>query len=439
MGVQVQHFYAQMRAKKWKHGGLFFLANPTYMVVDLEYVKNILTKDFQHFVDRGVYYNEDVDPIGAHLFALGGTKWRNLRTKLTPTFTSGKMKMMFQTLIDCESNLHKKIQAQKNKPIDIKDVLGCFTTDIIGSCAFGLDCNTFEDEDSPFRKYGKKVFVATPLERLKIAIFMNFPKVGRFFKMRQVSKDISDFYSKVVKDTVEYREKHNYSRKDFMQLLIDLKNDGNALTLDEITAQSFIFFLAGFETSSTTMTFALYELAKNSEVQEKVREEVLAVLGKHGGKITYEAIQDMKYMNQVLNETLRKYPPVPFITRQCIKEYKIPDQEIIIETGTRVIIPILGIHYDPEYYPDPQKFDPERFSEENVNKRHHYAHLPFGEGPRICIGLRFGLMQSKVGLASLLSKYRFKLNERTKQPMKFQVKSFVLAAEGEVWLDAESL
>ncbi|XP_044261525.1 probable cytochrome P450 6a23 [Tribolium madens] len=444
IGVQVKHFYDEMRHNKWKHGGLFFLANPTYVVVDLEYVKNVLTKDFQYFVDRGVYYNEEVDPIGAHLFALGGPKWRNLRTKLTPTFTSGKMKMMFQTLVDCEVNLVKKIEAKRKTPIDIKDVLGCFTADIIGSCAFGLNCNTFEEEDSPFRKYGKKVFAGSTLQRLQVSIFMNFPRLAKFLQMRQIPKDIGDFYSKVVTDNVEYREKNNFTRKDFMQLLIDMKNnksegDGNSLTLDEITAQCFVFFIAGFETSSTTMTFALYELSKNQELQEKVRTEIETVLAKYDGKITYEAIQDMKYMNQVLNETLRKYPPLPFITRQCVKDYKIPDQDIIIENGTRVIIPILGIHYDPEYYPNPDKFDPERFSEENVKNRHNYAHIPFGEGPRICIGLRFGLMQSKVGLTSLLRKYRFKLNKKTKEPIKFQVKSATLAAEGEVWLDAEKL
>jgi cytochrome P450 family 6 len=235
-----------------------------------------------------------------------------------------------------------------------------------------------------------------------------------------------------------------------MQLLIDLKNnklaeeegykhDGKTLTMDEITAQSFIFFLAGFETSSTTMTFALYELAKNQEIQKKVRHEMEAVLARHDGKITYDCVQEMKYLNQVLDETLRKYPPVPFITRECVKDYKVPDQDVIIEKGTRVVVSIFGIHYDEEYYPDPEKFDPERFNEENSSSRHQYAHIPFGEGPRICIGLRFGLMQSKVGLTSLLTKYNFTLNQKTKQPLTFQRHSFILAADGDVWLNAEKL
>ena len=116
----------------------------------------------------------------------------------------------------------------------------------------------------------------------------------------------------------------------------------------------------------------------------------------------------------------------------------------------------MGIHYDEEYYPDPEKFDPERFNEENSRSRPQYAHLPFGEGPRICIGtvsssfsstktnlkcagLRFGLMQSKVGLASLLMKYKFTLNEKTQRRPEFMIDSFVITPEEEIWLNAEKI
>ncbi|KYB24705.1 cytochrome P450 6BK2 [Tribolium castaneum] len=442
-----------MKNCNWNHGGIYLTLNPAYCAIDLEYVKNIMTKDFQHFVDRGSYYNEKDDPLSAHLFAIGGQKWRNLRTKLTPTFTSGKMKQMFQTLVDCESNLAKKIdmEYEKKHPIDIKEVLGCFTTDIIGSCAFGLDCKTFEHENSPFRVYGKKLFKGSTLRNIKRSLLtQNFPDLAQKLGVLALPEDISNFFMKVVKDTVRYREKNGFTRSDFLQLLINLKNskvaeeegykhDGNTLTLEEIAAQSFVFFIAGFETSSTTMTFALYELAKNQEIQSQVREEIDAVLKKHDGKITYDSIQDMKFMNQVIDETLRKYPPIPFVTRKCVNNYQIPGENIVIEKGTTVIIPILGIHYDKDYYPNPEKFDPERFTEKNKNARHHYAHIPFGEGPRICIGARFGLMQTKVGLISLLRNYKFTVNNMTREPLRMQVDSFVLAAEGEIWLDAHKL
>lgn len=88
----------------------------------------------------------------------------------------------------------------------------------------------------------------------------------------------------------------------------------------------------------------------------------------------------------ILTETLRKYPPVPFITRKCVKDYKVPDADLIIEKGTSIMIPIRGIHHDEEHFPDPQKFDPDRFSEANKHMIKHFSYMPFGEGNRICIG-----------------------------------------------------
>ncbi|EFA05683.1 cytochrome P450 6a2 [Tribolium castaneum] len=446
-GLRMKHIYDKMRQKGWKHGGIYLMQRPFYVVVDLDYVKNIMTKDFHHFSDRGIFHNEKADPLSAHLFNISGPKWRNLRSKLTPTFTSGKMKLMFQTLLDCEVNLRKQVEQhyEAKKPIDIKEVLGCFTTDIIGSCAFGLDCNSFKEENSPFRVYGRRVFDRSGFIRtLKRTFASNFPNLAKLVNIALVPRDISDFFINIVKDTVEYREKNKIVRNDFLQLLLDLKteesgNDGTALTFEEIAAQSFVFFIAGFETSSTTMAFALYELARHQDIQDQVRDEIESVLKKYDGKITYEAIQEMSFLGQVIDEALRMYPPGPLVPRRCVKDYKVPNTDVVIEKGVMVLIPILGIHYDEKYYPDPEKFDPERFSEENKALRHSYAHIPFGEGPRICIGLRFGLMQSKVGLVSLLRNFKFTVNEKTQEPLKMKTNSLVLAVEGEIWLNVHRL
>lgn len=450
MGEQFRNFYFKFKREGYNHGGVYLSVTPMYMPIKMDYIKNILAKDFYNFVDRGIYVNEKKDPLGAHLFAIGGIKWKNLRAKLTPTFTSGKMKQMFQTLTDCGIILEKYMEEKikDDQPLDIKEILGCFTTDIIGSCAFGLECNSFKEPDSPFRYYGKRIFVATKLQALRGTFSFNFPNAARFLGFRTLSKDITDFFFDVVEKAVTYREKNNIVRKDFLQLLIDLKNtdnkdniggDGKSLTMNEIAAQSFVFFVAGFETSSTTMNFALYELAVNQEIQNKVRNEINSVLAKYGGNVTYEAINEMKYMQQVIDETLRMYPPVPILTRVCENDYKIPGENVILEKGTKVLISVYGIHYDEEYYPNPTKFDPERFGEENKKRRHPYAHLPFGEGPRICIGLRFGLMQTKVGLTYLLKNFKFTVNEKTNQPLKMYPRSFVLSPDGGIWLNAQKI
>ncbi|XP_021923338.1 probable cytochrome P450 6a13 [Zootermopsis nevadensis] len=187
------------------------------------------------------------------------------------------------------------------------------------------------------------------------------------------------------------------------------------------------------------MTFCLYELSVNPDLQEHLRAEIDDVLEKHDGNITYDAIQEMNYLDKVISETLRKYPPLTMLVRECSKPYKISGTDIILDTGSNVILPVSALHHDPKYYPEPERFDPERFfSEEEKQKRPHFVYLPFGEGPRICIGMRFGLMQTKVGLVSLLSKYQFKVSQKTTVPLVIDPKSFILAAAGGMWLSIEN-
>lgn len=126
-------------------------------------------------------------------------------------------------------------------------------------------------------------------------------------------------------------------------------------------------------------------------------------------------------------EALRKYPPVPMLNRECTKDYMIPDTDILITKGTAVVIPNYAIHYDERYYPNPHEFQPERFGEENKKPFKDMPYLPFGDGPRVCIGLRMGKMQTKMGLIAMLRKFNFDLAcDKLRSGMKFNPKSFVM-------------
>ncbi|XP_057650972.1 probable cytochrome P450 6a14 [Diorhabda carinulata] len=450
IGDEVAELYKKAKQNGWKQLGFYNMTEPIYMPIDLNILKHIITKDFSHFVDRGLYVNEKNEPISAHLFAIGGTKWRNLRIKFTPTFTSGKMRTMFKTITVCGDQLNRYLieKITLHEPVDIKDILGNFSTDIIGSCAFGLECNSFKDPDSPFRQIGRKVFDRTRFENLKFIFANNFPKVANLLDIRLLDAEVSNFFTKVVADSVKYREENHVHRNDFLQLLIEIKNqakdgersgDGSTLTLDEMVAQSFVFFVAGFETSSTTMTYALYELARNPDIQRKVRDEINFILNKYGGEVTYDCLSEMKYLSQVIDETLRMYPAVPFITRKCVEEYVVPETNLKMSKGTRVWIPIKGIHYDEDYYSNPKVFNPERFSDENKRNRNQYAFIPFGEGPRMCIGMRFGIVQTKVGLINVLRNFEIRIDKKTKTPLETDINSFIPKAEGGIWLNMEKI
>lgn len=453
IGLLFKHLYDKLDGEKY--GGTYTFTQPSFFFRDPDLIRNVLVKDFSSFHDRGFYFDEERDPLSGHLFFLPGSKWRNLRVKLTPTFTSGKMKMMFQTLVDCGQELGDYLDeaADNEEIVEIKDLMARFSTDVISSCAFGIQCNCLKNPDAEFRQWGRKIF--EPTFRLAISALLASlaPSLLKTLKFRGLDPTISKYFRNMVRETVNYREENNIKRNDFMHLLIQLKNKGivdvdyendsqdedvfkdekpadNKLSMDSLSAQAFVFYLAGFETSSSTMTFCLYELCVNPDIQIRLIREIDEVLERHDGKITYEGVQEMDYLDKVVAETLRKYPIAPILNRQCTKTYKIPNTDVVLDKGTRIVIPILALHRDPKYYPNPDRFDPERFTEEEKAKRHNYVYLPFGEGPRICIGMRFGLMQTKVGLVSLLSRYQLRVSKETPIPLVLDKKSFNMSPFG---------
>ncbi|KOX78738.1 Cytochrome P450 6B3 [Melipona quadrifasciata] len=185
-----------------------------------------------------------------------------------------------------------------------------------------------------------------------------------------------------------------------------------------LAAQAQLFFNAGFENSSLTISNALYELAWNPEIQEKTREEIQTVLKKYDGKITYDSIGEMKYLASVMLETLRKYPVLQWLSRIPMEPYTFSGTKVTIPKDQQVFIPIYSIQRDPEIFPNPEAFDPDRFSEENIKTRHSMSHLPFGDGPRHCSGIRLAKVQLKVAMVTILSKYKVEVCEKTRQVYK---------------------
>ncbi|KRT83650.1 cytochrome P450 [Oryctes borbonicus] len=438
--IQYANFYKEFKERGQKHGGVYLFTNPMYIPVDPVLVRNILVKDFHNFSMRGISFNAEMQKCTDNLFFLDGPRWKVLRQKVTPTFTSGKMKMMFTTMLNCAKPLvqEMKLMSANREAIDIKETLAKFTTDVIGSCAFGIDCNSFETPNSDLRKYGKMVFQETVLKSLKMLIAFNYRGLAKKLGITMFEKEVDEFFAKLATDAYNYRMSNHIKRNDFMQILIELKETENALTMNELIAQVFAFFVAGFDTSAATLTFCLFELASNLDIQKKLREEISNVLNEYDGEITYESLQDMKYLDQVISETLRKYPVASMIIRTCSEDYQIPFSNSTLEKGTLVLISALGLQRDPEYFPDPEKFDPDRFSNENESKIRPGTYLPFGDGPRICIGIRFGLMQVKICLISLLKGFEFSVNSKTKLPLEFDF-GFVTNVKGGIWLNCQKI
>lgn len=246
---KVKELYNKFKGKAPAFG-VYIATSPTYVITDLETVKNVLVRDFDNFHNRGLYFNKKDDPISSNLFTIEDGEWRKMRAKLTPTFTSGKMKMMFETVLSIANTMNEQLEKDSESGVvEMKETLSKFTTDVIGNVAFGLEMNSIQNPDAMFRKMGKKIFQVDANMQIKAFMLSSFKSLGRKLRMKFFPSDVTDFFINSVRETVDYRLNNNVQRNDVMDLLIKLLDDGKGeegkITFHELAAQCFVFFFAG--------------------------------------------------------------------------------------------------------------------------------------------------------------------------------------------------
>ncbi|XP_058793083.1 cytochrome P450 6B1-like [Phymastichus coffea] len=410
--------------------GVYEGSTPKLIMRDLDLIKDILIKDFHLFPDRGILNKENRDPFEENLVNVEYDQWRVLRSNLSPSFTSGKLKDMFHLITECAQNFEKHVAkiARKGEPVECGDLAAKYTTDAIGVCAFGLNINSLGDENSGFRMFGKCL---TDMNWRNVARHVCRDVFPRFYAFIRplVYNRAEDFFINSIKETMNYRKKNKIRRKDFVDILVDLQEQRNGklknlgLTDELLRAQAFVFFFAGFHSTSTIISHVLYELALHPLIQDKLREEIRGAIVRDG-KLTYDNIKEMKYFDKIIKETLRKYPPFNLQRRSAV-DYTFEGTKVTIPKGTRLVIPVWGIQRDPNIWPDPDVFDPERFNEENEKVRHPMSYLTFGGGPRNCIGIRFSTLQMKIGIATLICKFKVDTCDKTCIPYRVQARGVI--------------
>lgn len=284
------------------------------------------------------------------------------------------------------------------------------------------------------------------------------PKFLRTLNIGIFSKTSTNFFSNIIYETIRTREEKGIVRPDLINLLLETRKEvkedesdtfnetadiGNfkqyrKITDEDIASQAFVFYFGGFDTVASSTCFGSYELAFNKDIQDKLREEIRKTNEENDGKLTYDVLMQMKYLDMVVSEIQRKWPIGVFLDRICTKPYTIQPVEpgespVQLNVGDSVWLPVQGIHRDPMYYKNPNKFDPERFSDENQRNIRPATYLPFGAGPRNCIGSRFALVEIKALLFHLLLHYEIVPTAKTNFPIKLNKKSFLPIA-GEFYL-----
>lgn len=208
-----------------------------------------------------------------------------------------------------------------------------------------------------------------------------------------------------------------------------------------MTAQAFIFFFGGFDTTSTQMCIIAHELTINSDIQERLQTEIDDVLIKTKGKPTYDAINSMPYLDAIFNESMRKHPQANIIDRLCTKAFELPPavpggKPFTVQPGMNIWIPVAAIHHDEKYHENPKKFDPDRYLGKKVTIN-QVENLGFGIGPRSCIGNRFAILETKILFFYLLSKFTLKPNAKTCKSFEYDTGILTVVAKGGYWLSVE--
>uniref|UniRef100_A0A182P2T5 Uncharacterized protein n=1 Tax=Anopheles epiroticus TaxID=199890 RepID=A0A182P2T5_9DIPT len=453
--------------------GVFTLRTPAYLVHDPILYKQMAIKDFDHFTDHVTELRQETDPLLARsLFFTNGTHWRQHRSGLSPAFTGSKMRSMFGLLAKSAGGaMERLVTSARNKPLtmELRDLYSRLGNDVMTSISFGVEVDSLTDRDNEFFLKGKRLAKIDGLPGLKFLMASIIPKVFYFFRLSIMYKDVNEFYLEAISRNIRQRETNRIVRPDFIHLLLQArkntlgseKQDDETLQDagfstaqthaieqkvegrlswedDDITGAAASFFFGGIETTTTLLCFTSYELAINPSIQDRLRAEI----DEHreslpdGKTPTYEVLQKMKYLDKVVSESLRRWTPFGLTNRRCTKDYTFTNTDgtqITIERGQNISIPLKSFHLDEKFFPDPLRFDPERFADpNNINQD---AYVPFGTGLRNCIGSRLALMQAKCFLFYMLSNFIIKPDTKLTIPIVIDETSAGLNAKHGFWMN----
>ncbi|XP_046545767.1 cytochrome P450 3A28-like [Haliotis rubra] len=428
--------------------GIFLGRTPTYIIADLEILKEVMVKSFDNFRNRMIFSSPY--PLNLAVSFLEDAAWKRVRNTITPSFTGVKLKRMCGAINDCARTLTKNFSnnMEKNAGVNIKQYFGAFSMDAICQTAFGIKIDSQTDFNHPFVVHAKTLLRPSKLALACLALSDAIPALEPVFNKLSLGifprKPVA-FFETITGEMMKQRRNdktHHQEGTDFLQMMMDAsieegKDDKSAdgqtvkhsirhLSTDEIVAQCIVFFIAGYETTASTLTFISYNLAMNPDVQEKAYNEVKEMLGNE--EPNYDNIGKLKYLDNVITETLRLYPPAYVIDRTVSETTQI--KGLTFSKGQNVFIPVMAIHRNPELYDDPESFKPERFEDQDKT----IAFQAFGFGPRACIGMRLALVEVKVALVNVLRAVKFDRMPDTPEVLTFAQNPTILETDKDIIL-----
>uniref|UniRef100_A0A672GC50 Thromboxane-A synthase n=1 Tax=Salarias fasciatus TaxID=181472 RepID=A0A672GC50_SALFA len=464
-------FYKPLNELIKTHGrvcGYYLARRPVVVVADPDMLRQIMVRDFSSFPNR-MTVRFATKPMSDCLLMLKNEHWKRVRSILTPTFSSAKMKEMVPLINTAADALMRNLnaRAESGEAFDIHKCFGCFTMDVIASVAFATQVDSQNNPDDPFVHHAQ-MFFNFSFFRPIFLILIAFPSIlapfARFLPNKK-RDEMNQFFINSIQRIIRQREEQppEQRRRDFLQLMLDARTSRESvsvehfdtanhaesdqrnqqthtpcdqeagqphsqepparrsqkkmMTEDEIIGQAFVFLLAGYETSSNTLAFTCYLLALHPECQRKVHQEVDDFFTRHSSP-DYSNVQELKYLDMVVSEALRLYSPAFRYARDIDQDCIVNGQ--FLPKGATLEIPAAFLHHDPEHWPEPDKFIPERFTPEAKASRHPFVYLPFGAGPRNCVGMRLAQLEIRIALMHLFHRFSVVACSETKVPLELK-------------------
>ncbi|KAI2811727.1 Thromboxane-A synthase [Blomia tropicalis] len=438
--------------------GFYMVGKPTILVAEPELIQQVVAKDFTTFNNRRKI--PSADPVLSKVLPNARDEtWKRLRSVITPALSAGKLRNMKfcidETIETLMINMNNAVD--KSEIIDIKNIVGAFTMDTIVQIAFGIKIDSLVEIDNPIIHHAKMLFSTNFTFRNLVAITLTFasPKLASLLDVR-INRVPIEFFHKMALEIIkqkrsELHDKTKIKGTNFIECLLqaEVENDEiqadktKQVTNDELIAQCVMFFVVGYDTTATTITMVSYHLALYPKVQERLYREIISMISKLKEEntneddpiklITYESLNHFEYLNAVIKETLRLYTPLIFAERDASTDFQLETSDgklrVDVKQGDIIHIPAWSVHRDPKQYPDPEKFDPERFLTPNPTF-HKYAYMPFGNGPRACVAKNLALLEARLSIIHMIRKYQFYRCPQTKVPVELYYQSnFIIARD----------
>ncbi|XP_052853299.1 probable cytochrome P450 309a1 [Drosophila gunungcola] len=414
--LDVQDVYNKYK-DKYRAVGTFITRQPQLLILDPALAHEILVDKFSHFRDTITSsfagHNPEEKYVQMSPFFSAGEEWKRRRTENVGGLTPSRLKQAFAIWEKSGQKLveyMEKARREQGDVIETRDLAYRFTAHTMADFIWGIDAGSLSGnvgEIGAFQKISTDwtVYAFSSMIRFNKSLVATF--VRKLFKMRFFTKASEEFFLRLTQDAVKLRMGGSgEGRTDYLSHLIQLQQRGNSI--HDSVGHALTVHLDGYETSGAVLYHMLYSLSEHRQEQEKLRSEILDALDSDGN-ISYEQLNALPYLDQCVNESLRLTTPIGFFMRICTKPTQIDmgnENTLDLEPGVTVMIPAFQYHHDDAFYPEAGEFRPDRFENgaaSDFNKRGIF--LPFGDGPRICLGMRVGQLSVKTAILHILSNY----------------------------------